>query len=1582
MDQPVNGMHRARAGGRARWFALAWSACVVVSALPSDAAPPAGSPIDNVARADGRDPLSGAALWADSNPVRTVVQPLEALLVDPGRTHRLAAGATARMRHRLLNFSNAGIEVRLLLDNRTGDDFDLSGLTLIHDRDRDGQATAADAAIPASGTVVLAAGDSADLLIEATLPPVATAGARGLLSLTAATLLQGATAAGLDTVVVLPADDGTAVLFTEMSVSRSSVEIGDAVDYTVRVTNTSDSTAAAVVLVEQLSRGISYVPGTARRVDGTALPEPRGGRGPRLEFDLGSLGPRELATVRLRARVSPGARDGDGISRAWATGIRVTSNVATARVSLEPGVFADEGAVMGVVFVDRDGDRRRGAGDVGMPGIRVVVDDGTFAVTDDEGRYSLYGLSPRTHGLRPDPATFPEHVRQVGSDHRHGEGSTVRFVDVQRGDLQRADFVLAVTPEPGSSPRDSVAADSTVRMIAQARGRTWSGAPDELDRSLRRELAAQAAAQVEGDPRARPTTGVSEGGSLLAGLEGGGYASQGVRASSTKDERAESAAPPAGGPTGPSAPELPLERRLDGLDASVGFVDWADGDTASTRQVRVVAKGVAGVQFELSVDGAPVAASRVGRRVTLHDRGIEAVEYVGVPLAPGVNRLTIAQRDRLGVERGRVAIEVVAPDRLARLTLSAPASAPTGGAGETAVMVRATDARGVPVPERVFVTLETSHGHWRADDLDPTAAGMQVAVEGGAATVSLGAPSEPGTARLVATASTPEGTLRAERSLAFLPGLRPLLMVGTIEGTMLLRNVGRGPVFAPATTGFEQSTSTLGARLDAATGAHAALFVKGRVREDVMLTVGFDSDRPSDTRRFRDIQPDAYYPVYGDAAVRGYEAQSSGRLYARVDRLGASLLYGDFVTAGAGGIRTLSAYSRSLTGVQQRYESARWRLESFGSNARARRRLEELPGRGVSGPYQLTGLPIVENSEVVERIVRDRNQPSVVRGVEALTRFTDYTLEPLTGRLLFTAPVPSFDSELNPVSLRVSYDTEDGGASYWVSGAEGRMKVDERIELGGSLVDDRDPARPWNLRSAFAAARLGAGTTLEAEFARSEAEGESPGDGGRIELRHDGARSQGRLFAALTDSSFDNPGAGFGAGRGEAGARWSVRVNERTRALAEGTFTAEAEGRERRGGMLLALDQGITSSLRGEFGVRVSGGTSTTGADERTSLALRTKLLAQWPSRPELTGYTEFEQDAREDSRRLLAFGGEYRFSGRGRFYARHELLSSLSNVYALRAGERRLATVLGFDADVARDAHAFSEYRLADALAGREAEAAVGLRNTWRFDEWRVNTSFERVSPLLGSNAGPATAVTGAIETTPDPGTRASARVELRTSRANDSFLSTLGLATRMNEAWTLLGRTVTTLDNQRSRGVQARVRLQIGAAYRDPVRDRWDGLARYELHVDRESETPDARRRRLANVVSVHATGRTFELVRTTLSWAGKVARERADGLTTTSDAQRLQLRLSRDVAKHWDVGLQTGALWSDGFRTRRDGLGGEVGRMLQRDVWLSAGWNRFGYTDADLPADGWTEEGVYLRLRAKFDESVFGRLGSALP
>jgi hypothetical protein len=356
-----------------------------------------------------------------------------------------------------------------------------------------------------------------------------------------------------------------------------------------------------------------------------------------------------------------------------------------------------------------------------------------------------------------------------------------------------------------------------------------------------------------------------------------------------------------------------------------------------------------------------------------------------------------------------------------------------------------------------------------------------------------------------------------------------------------------------------------------------------------------------------------------------------------------------------------------------------------------------------------------------------------------------------------------------------------------------------------------------------------------------------------------------------------------------------------------------------------------------------------------------------------MSGYAELEQNLM-DSRRLAALGGEYRFTSRGRLYARHELISSLHGPTALDASERRVSSVLGVETNVSSNTHAFSEYRLADALSGREAQAAMGLRGGWEMSPGiHVNTSFERLNPLLGSTEGPTTAATGAFDYTAEQSWKASSRLELRSSRASDGLLASMAMAGRMNSTWTALGRTLMDFENMRAQGQRVRDRLQIGLAAR-PAGSGWDALGRYELHYDRTPADSGTSSRRLAHVLSLHTTGPSPGGWAASFSWAGKLVHQGDDFLASHSYAQWLHARFNRDLGGPWDVGLSASTLLGEGA-AHRDGLGLELGRSMRDGVWLSAGWNYFGYTDPDLPGEEYTQRGLFLRVRARLDEDLLG-------
>ena len=304
-----------------------------------------------------------------------------------------------------------------------------------------------------------------------------------------------------------------------------------------------------------------------------------------IRFAIGGLAAGEVVELRFRTRVGAGAIDGGAVNRAWAYAPGVGSNTATATVELVAGPFAPEGTILGTVFVDADGDGRPGRGEPALPGVRLYLDDGTFAVTDADGRYSLYGIAPRTHALKLDRTTLPAGARPVATDARDAGTPGLRFVDLTNGDAQRADFAIA--------------ADSAlVAGRARARARRW-----------RSWVAASSTARSRAAPRAwrrcgrRPTRARFRP-----------RASRPARRAC----RCSPARPRRWRPPGARTRTRATARSRRGSPRSMptpGFVDFAPLDTVGATQVDVRVKGPFGALFGLAVNGVPVPATRVGRKV-------------------------------------------------------------------------------------------------------------------------------------------------------------------------------------------------------------------------------------------------------------------------------------------------------------------------------------------------------------------------------------------------------------------------------------------------------------------------------------------------------------------------------------------------------------------------------------------------------------------------------------------------------------------------------------------------------------------------------------------------------------------------------------------------------------------------------------------------------------------------------------------------------------------------------------------------------------------------------------------------------
>jgi len=1002
--------------------------------------------------------------------------------------------------------------------------------------------------------------------------------------------------------------------------------------------------------------------------------------------------------------------------------------------------------------------------------------------------------------------------------------------------------------------------------------------------------------------------------------------------------------------------------------------------------------------------------------------------------------------------------------------------------GQTAVPVtlRVMGADGKPLAGTVFATIESTGGRIllpgaatdeagpRGRDADRTTPGVQLEVRQGVARFNLLAPVAPQEVQLRVTV----GAQEASGLISFVPDMRDMVAAGLVEGVINLS--GRGNLVEPVRTNdtFEREISHFSNVFNdgkSSVAARAAFFLKGVVKGEYLLTASYDSDKEVRSRLLSDIKPDEFYPVYGDASLKGDETKSDSPLYVRVDQGKSYLLYGDFSTGdgfsqrgGNGAVasvqqRSLGAYNRSATGVRWHAEKDGAMGNVFAFRDTLRQVVEEFSSQG-SGPYGLHNNAALQDSEKVEVLVRDRNAPSRILSVKPLARLVDYSFEPFSGRIILNQFLGAFDANLNPMTLRVSYEVDQGGDAFWVMGVDGQFRVNEKFELGGSLVEDQNPLAASRLASLNLSWRIAQQTIVVAEVAQTTTEvntnafniatqtglqgqvGDVSGKAWRVELAHEDERTEGRVFLGQSDPTFSNLAAPLTGGRTEAFARGAYKVNDATKVYAQMQRSADrnpgaAESDAAQVGIILRVSQrltldvglrslresagsatgtlaspfastaGLTSSMATGSGGGAVGfgnqaldpatglplittsttptGTTATNADGLHSDSLRVGLGFKVTDRFTLGG--EIEHDINGDPRQRYALGADYLVAERTRLYARAETQTGLSSPSAVSTdSSNSQALIFGVDTSYWRDTQVFSEYRLRDALSGRDNQMASGIRNGWDFAPGlRLSTAYEYTQVVSGQ-APTTQAVSVGVDYTAHPLWKGSTKLEYRTSgdisgtTDNEAFNTTLWqimAARKINRDWTFLARNYLLQTRYDARGDVYQDRVQLGMAYRDTDTNRVNALAKYEYKVERDDSLAIGPLNSKAHIVSLHADWHPSRPVWMTGRVAGKWQTDQFEGGVSDSfTAQLLSGRVIYDVTENWDLGLMASVQYGQ-YGAQQYALGVEAGYLLKNNLWLSAGFNSTGFSaDRDLAGYEYTQQGVYLRLRFKFDQNLF--------
>ncbi len=264
-----------------------------------------------------------------------------------------------------------------------------------------------------------------------------------------------------------PVDPQESTLFLRKSTRTTIAAPGDFVRYELSVENTSTTdTAMAVRIADRLPPGTRFVAGTATR-DGVGIADPVIDEAATvLEFTLGNLAGGTDATIAYVLEIVGGQKDDELVNLAIAQADGgVLSNESEARIRLSEDLFRSTSTLIGRV-VEGSCVRQSFEEDRGVAGVRVYLEDGRYAVSDEGGRFHFEGLATGTHLAQLDTATVPDYFEIVGctGQARFAGSPDSQFVNLSRGSLQRADFYLRrkIAPEGRIDiSLDSAGSDST-----------------------------------------------------------------------------------------------------------------------------------------------------------------------------------------------------------------------------------------------------------------------------------------------------------------------------------------------------------------------------------------------------------------------------------------------------------------------------------------------------------------------------------------------------------------------------------------------------------------------------------------------------------------------------------------------------------------------------------------------------------------------------------------------------------------------------------------------------------------------------------------------------------------------------------------------------------------------------------------------------------------------------------------------------------------------------------------------------------------------------------------------------------------
>ena len=1119
--------------------------------------------------------------------------------------------------------------------------------------------------------------------------------------------------------VDVPIDPVSANVVIQKLASVAIASTGDFVQYQIVAQNRSATSAAPrVVILDSLPAGLRYKAGSLR-IGGKKIADPVVARdGRTLTISVGDLPANSQISLTYVVQVITGAPLGDAVNSASASAAGVAaSNVASAAIKIRAPLFSDRFTIIGRVI---EGACTDGAYSRGVPNARVLLDDGNYVVSDKDGMFHFEGVRPGTHVVQLDVDTLPSvenaqlEANPCIQNTRFAGRSFSQFVEGQGGSLMRADFYVRKKAS-GSNASNAVpdAATTPASTSLSTANAKASDAVEAIDATRERRAIADEVTAAGGN-----------------------------------------------------------ERWLEGRTRGIEWIFPKPDHNPRAPAIRIAIKHDASQTVHLSNAGRPVSALAFDGTEVSADKSYAVSVWRGLPLTDGDNSFEadlVAADGAVVAHLARVVHYANAPARAE--FVAAQSVLVADGIHKPVLAVRLVDRNGRPVragligPYRVnapytpALEVELQQSRQLAGlDRNPT----QYKVEGddGIAYIELAPTTETGSVILQfdfdrALSTAPSSSLssaqsgshaRSQELRAWLVSTqRDWIVVGFAKGTVGYDKLKLHMETLPEDKGADGPGDR--ARLDAS--GQASLYAKGRILGDWLLTLAYDSAKPTAERQ-RDsllgvINPRQFYTLYGDGSQQRPDAASASKLYLKLERDQFYALFGDFET----GLTQskLARYSRTLNGIKTEYRGNGISFIGFASDTAQGYGRDEILGNGTSGLYRLSQSNILINSERIHIETRSRFRSDVIVESRALARTIDYDIDYAAGTLFFREPIQSRDPNFNPVFVIAEYETEGVGNKKLSAGGRAAVELlDGRAALGVSAIRDASNANTSDLVGIDAKFKLRPDTELRVEAARSRSAQplsaytrDASGGAQLVEVEHNDEKFNAIAYLRRQDAGFGvNQQNAVESGTSKAGIDAQYLLAPQTTLIGQAYHLTNLINHAQRDAANAQIEyKALPWTLR--VGGILANDTSSTGAKLESRQATVGVSRTFLDNRLELSAEANVSVGGKNESSDYpsrYVLGAAYALTERWKIIAAEE--------YAVASSFHALTTRVGFQADPwvgakltsTLNQSAISEY-------GPRTFGVLGLKQSVPIDDrWSVDFSADNSRTFHGN--GTAASTTG----------------------------------------------------------------------------------------------------------------------------------------------------------------------------------------------------------------------------------------------